>query len=251
MEMEEDESSESEEEVRPLCLHFSSVSNSSTGRILYRGLARAAPGQEAPSRVFSAQVGFYLPIGDISKVLTTSCPLPHCRAQKRVAQQRIHAKLPLTRIIDLRKKIFGQVKVIASRQSLARRTHTTGSASAILGLRSETTGLYRKSASPPIARSLPPAVGRVPSKYGMCLHVRPYERCVVSKSTGLLQAPRNNTVPSTGHADRVGGVAWHPQATLTQGEGLVNLVSGAGDMSVNLWSLSRCAASDTPPKSRH
>ena len=37
----------------------------------------------------------------------------------------------------------------------------------------------------------------------------------------------------------MGGVAWHPQATLTQGEGLVNLVSGAGDMSVNLWSLNR------------
>ena len=40
-----------------------------------------------------------------------------------------------------------------------------------------------------------------------------------------------------GHGDRVGGVAWHPQATLTQGEDLVNLVSGAGDMNVNLWSL--------------
>ena len=51
--------------------------------------------------------------------------------------------------------------------------------------------------------------------------------------------PRNNAIVPTGHADCVGGVAWHPQATLTQGEGLVNLVSGAGDMSVNLWSLNR------------
>ena len=43
-----------------------------------------------------------------------------------------------------------------------------------------------------------------------------------------------------GHSDRVGGLAWHPQATLAQGEGLVNLVSGAGDANVHLWSLNRC-----------
>jgi hypothetical protein len=40
-----------------------------------------------------------------------------------------------------------------------------------------------------------------------------------------------------GHGDRVGGVAWHPQATLTQAPGLVNLVSGAGDANVHLWAL--------------
>lgn len=42
-----------------------------------------------------------------------------------------------------------------------------------------------------------------------------------------------------GHSDRVGGVAWHPQATLSQGSALVNLASGAGDMNVHLWSLNR------------
>jgi U4/U6 small nuclear ribonucleoprotein PRP4 len=49
-----------------------------------------------------------------------------------------------------------------------------------------------------------------------------------------------------GHSDRVGGVAWHPQATLSQSIDSVNLVSGAGDMCVNVWSLNRfacCAAS--------
>lgn len=40
-----------------------------------------------------------------------------------------------------------------------------------------------------------------------------------------------------GHGDRVGGLAWHPQATLSQSEDVVNLVSGAGDFTVNLWSL--------------
>lgn len=56
-----------------------------------------------------------------------------------------------------------------------------------------------------------------------------------SNATIALSVP---IIPS-GHGDRVGGVAWHPQATLTQEEGLVNLVSGAGDMCVNLWSLNR------------
>lgn len=42
-----------------------------------------------------------------------------------------------------------------------------------------------------------------------------------------------------GHSDRVGGVAWHPEATLSQGESLVNLVSGSGDTNVHLWSLER------------
>lgn len=46
-----------------------------------------------------------------------------------------------------------------------------------------------------------------------------------------------------GHNDRVGGVAWHPRATLSQGPDLVNLASGAGDMNVHLWSLNRLVQS--------
>lgn len=44
-----------------------------------------------------------------------------------------------------------------------------------------------------------------------------------------------------GHTDRIGGVAWHPQATLTQSEDAVNLVSGGGDLNIHLWSLNRSA----------
>lgn len=51
-----------------------------------------------------------------------------------------------------------------------------------------------------------------------------------------------------GHSDRVGGVAWHPQATLSQSVDSVNLVSGAGDACVNVWSLSRFVR---PQASRH
>ena len=42
-----------------------------------------------------------------------------------------------------------------------------------------------------------------------------------------------------GHTDKVSGVAWHPQATLSQSPDAVNLVSGAGEGAVNLWSLNR------------
>lgn len=42
-----------------------------------------------------------------------------------------------------------------------------------------------------------------------------------------------------GHTDRVGGVAWHPKATLSQSEDAVNLVSGAGDANLHFWSLNR------------
>ncbi len=51
-----------------------------------------------------------------------------------------------------------------------------------------------------------------------------------------------------GHSDRVGGVAWHPQATLSQSVDSANLVSGAGDMCLNVWSLNRFAR---PAASRH
>lgn len=42
-----------------------------------------------------------------------------------------------------------------------------------------------------------------------------------------------------GHTDRVGGVAWHPHATLSQSEDAVNLVSGGGEGNVCLWSMNR------------
>jgi U4/U6 small nuclear ribonucleoprotein PRP4 len=44
----------------------------------------------------------------------------------------------------------------------------------------------------------------------------------------------------TGHSDKVGGIAWHPDATLTQSKETANLVSGGGEGNVNLWSLKRC-----------
>lgn len=39
------------------------------------------------------------------------------------------------------------------------------------------------------------------------------------------------------HEDRVSGVAWHPQATLSQSRAALNLATGGGDHTVCLWSL--------------
>ncbi|CDS82033.1 related to PRP4-U4/U6 small nuclear ribonucleoprotein [Sporisorium scitamineum] len=59
-----------------------------------------------------------------------------------------------------------------------------------------------------------------------------------SGSIKLWQVPSaNHKLTFRAHTDKVGGLAWHPQATLSQDPSAVNLVSGAGDASVCLWSL--------------
>ncbi|CAG8440228.1 3056_t:CDS:10 [Diversispora eburnea] len=40
-----------------------------------------------------------------------------------------------------------------------------------------------------------------------------------------------------GHTDRIGGVAWHPDSTLSIDKSVVNLASGAADSMIHLWSL--------------
>jgi U4/U6 small nuclear ribonucleoprotein PRP4 len=123
------------------------------------------------------------------------------RAQKRVAQQRIDSKMPLGRIIDIRKKVFAQVKKfgnlgsqIGDERPISQVRFAPNSEILATGSWSGTVKLWNVPACTPI------------------LSLR-------------------------GHSDRVGGVAWHPRATLSQGADLVNLASGAGDMNIHLWSL--------------
>ncbi|KAI9619276.1 hypothetical protein H4Q26_011959 [Puccinia striiformis f. sp. tritici PST-130] len=40
-----------------------------------------------------------------------------------------------------------------------------------------------------------------------------------------------------GHSDRIGGLAWHPGATLSQSTSSVNFITGGADAKVQLWSL--------------
>ncbi|KAG6813884.1 hypothetical protein H0H92_006291 [Tricholoma furcatifolium] len=128
------------------------------------------------------------------------------RAQKRVAQQRIDSKMALGRIVDLRKKIFAEVKKfvnlgsqIGDERPISQVRFAPNNEILATGSWSGTVKLWNVPACTPI-RTL------------------------------------------RGHDDRVGGVAWHPQATLNQEKGLVNLASGGGEGSVNLWSLE----SDSP-----
>ncbi|ESK96502.1 u4 u6 small nuclear ribonucleoprotein prp4 [Moniliophthora roreri MCA 2997] len=123
------------------------------------------------------------------------------RAQKRVALQRIDSKMELGRIVDIRKKIFAEVKKFANLGSqigddrpISQVRFAPNNEILATGSWSGTVKLWNVPACTPI-RAL------------------------------------------RGHSDRVGGVAWHPEATLTQGPELVSLASGAGDGNVHLWSL--------------
>ncbi|KAL1747841.1 WD40-repeat-containing domain protein [Schizophyllum fasciatum] len=123
------------------------------------------------------------------------------RAQKRVAQQRLETKIELKRLVDIRKKVFGNVKRFANLGS------QIGDERPISQVRfSPNNELLATGSWSGCVR-----LWRVPS----CTPVRTLR----------------------GHNDRVGGVAWHPAATLSLGADLVNLASGAGDSCVNLWSL--------------
>jgi U4/U6 small nuclear ribonucleoprotein PRP4 len=109
------------------------------------------------------------------------------RAQKRVAQQRIDSRMPLGRIIDIRKRVFAEVKKygtlgsqIGDERPISQVRFAPTSDILATGSWSGTVKLWNVPACTPI-RSL------------------------------------------RGHNDRVGGVAWHPQATLSQGSDLVNL----------------------------
>ncbi|TIA93871.1 hypothetical protein E3P81_00606 [Wallemia ichthyophaga] len=52
----------------------------------------------------------------------------------------------------------------------------------------------------------------------------------------------NHQMTFRGHEGLVGGVAWHPESTLSQSKASVNLASGSQDNTVALWSLDK----DTP-----
>ncbi|KAH0582718.1 U4/U6 small nuclear ribonucleoprotein Prp4 [Termitomyces sp. J132] len=123
------------------------------------------------------------------------------RAQKRVAQQRLDSRMALGRIVDIRKRVFNEVKKfvnlgsqIGDERPISQVRFAPNNEILATGSWSGTVKLWNVPACTPI-RTL------------------------------------------RGHEDRVGGVAWHPQATLTQEKGLVNLASGAGEGNVNLWSL--------------
>ncbi len=91
--------------------------------------------------------------------------------------------------------------------------------------------------SPRMVKPWPQVAGRAPSNYGTS---QPVHSSALLEVSLTISSGGPSSFCLLGHSDRVGGVAWHPQATLSQSVDSVNLVSGAGDACVNVWSLNRC-----------
>ncbi|TDL23600.1 U4/U6 snRNP-specific spliceosomal protein [Rickenella mellea] len=125
------------------------------------------------------------------------------RAQQRITQQRTQHKFPLSKIIDIRKKVFAEVKKFTNIGSQI--------------------GDER-----PIAqvRFSPDSKLLATGSWSGGVKVWNVPACTLKHTL-------------RGHGDKVGGVAWHPNATISQPENLVNLASGAGDTNVHLWSLDK------------
>ena len=163
-----------------------------------------------------------LPIGQARQgAYYASFVPPFGRAQKRVAQQRIDSKIDLGRIVDIRKKVFSEVKACHS-FPLTNLLSLDGDHQKIANLGSQI-GDER-----PISQ----------------VRFAPNNEILATGSWSgtvkLWNVPACTPIRSLrGHTDRVGGVAWHPQATLSQSPSLVNVVSGGGEGSVNLWSTER------------
>jgi U4/U6 small nuclear ribonucleoprotein PRP4 len=165
-------------------------------------------------------------------------PLPY-RAQKRVAQQKVDSKLPLSRIIDIRKRVFADVKVwqvcclsyyhaLTIVKTFSNLGSQIGDERPISLVRFAPNGQVLATGS----WSGSVKLWNVPA----CTPIR-----TLRGEFGHRPVPWLSLIPCLGHSDRVGGVAWHPQATLSQSIDSVNLVSGAGDACINVWSLNRFA----------
>ncbi|KAF8317749.1 WD40-repeat-containing domain protein [Cantharellus anzutake] len=123
------------------------------------------------------------------------------RARARLAHQRIESKLPLSRTIDTRKEVISQLKTFSQ-----------------LGSQIGDERCISQARFSPDGKTL--ATG---SWSG---HIKLWDIPNCSQKTHF-----------QGHTDRVGGIAWHPKATVSLSPETVNLASGGGDKSVLLWSL--------------
>jgi hypothetical protein len=114
----EDEESEAEVCITRACVWYS-IDSKAGGRVLYSRILGVASDKTQGGRIFPAQV----------KLLTQSSGLEgthghilvFIRAQKRLAAQRTDSRMPLGRILDIRKKVFAEVKVSQSSISPSQR----------------------------------------------------------------------------------------------------------------------------------
>ncbi|KDN48451.1 RNA processing-related protein [Tilletiaria anomala UBC 951] len=125
------------------------------------------------------------------------------RAKKRIASQRQQAQISLRSVVQRRKAIFEPLKTLTN-----------------LGSQ--------------IGDERPISVVRF----------SPDSKSLLTASwSGMIRrwnVPSATSISSfRAHTEKVGGLAWHPAATLLQSESAVNFVSGGGEGKVCLWSLDK------------
>lgn len=122
-------------------------------------------------------------------------------AARRIAIQRKQATIPLQRIVTTRRNVFAPLRTFTNMGSQ-------------------------------IGDSRPISIVRF-SPDGKMLGTGSW-----SGGVKLWEMPSAKAVKSLrGHTDKVGGLSWHPQATLTQPTSALNLATGAADGNVFLWNL--------------
>ncbi|POY71785.1 hypothetical protein BMF94_5146 [Rhodotorula taiwanensis] len=123
------------------------------------------------------------------------------RARRRLARQRLDAGVPLARLMDVRKAVF------ANLQSFTNLGSQIGDTRAISALRFS-----------PDSSMLLTGSWTGHAKLWSVPHCREIR---------VLK----------GHKERIGGVAWHPQATLSQSASAVNFATSGADNDIKLWNL--------------
>ncbi|CAB4401112.1 uncharacterized protein OCT59_001901 [Rhizophagus irregularis] len=123
------------------------------------------------------------------------------RARDRLQKQRLEYELPLPQLKSLRKDLFSELKSYANFSSQIGDDRPTSQCTFSPDCNLVATGSWS----------------------GLCK---------------IWSVPSCNTFATLkGHTDRVGGVSWHPQATISIDRNVVNLASGGADGFINLWSL--------------
>ncbi|GAA5959596.1 hypothetical protein JCM3765_007210 [Sporobolomyces pararoseus] len=123
------------------------------------------------------------------------------RARKRIARQKIDSTVTLARLMDVRKTVFENLQSFTNLGSQIGDTRALSSVRFSPDSKMLLTGSWTGQAK----------LWNVPS----CKPIRTLK----------------------GHSERIGGVAWHPDATLTQSSQSINFATSGADNLIKLWNL--------------
>ncbi len=147
-----------------------------------------------------------------------------------MARQRKETQLPLGRLIDVRRSVYAELKSFTNLGSQIgdsrALSHLRFSPDSNFLLTSSWTG-QAKVWSVPNCKEVKSVKGK---------HRRDRVGAEASRvRLGCADLIRRHR--PLAHSERIGGVAWHPQATLSQSKTAVNFATGGADNTIKLWSL--------------